>query len=542
MDKITISTLLGVTNAISSDKPLIMVVKELPPSLKAGMILTLSEIPLLKEGDLFKINLQTTSGELISLEAKLPNSQKADTFIQNWQNLNVKVTPEGNLQFRPQTLISDNVRSQVLPTSENGATKNNIIATENVNKATKIEITPIKEEMQPIKVSEVVNKIMADLDLPISLKQDIAEIVAKTEIITVLKDIGVFQEQIDTLLTPLKNTLFQMQYVSDKPTEIMRLQQQLVQNIKELQGQTFEGYSDEFVPSSQKLILNSPLGKIWTKTPIKALKNQIFKLEVVDVRIEPYKELLPLIKVFSDKLSKIWPPEMSFPYKSEVLQQLFDTKDKKNPELLNIIKPLMELSQSPNLVIAIIKKIPGLKPDILENIYSFYKTANNSEIREWLGEKIYSELLTTKQGTEAIKQIEQLFVNSLKENPVWRMVEIPFFDGVQLYSWKIYVQKDKPDSQKNKRTSQGKRFVLDTEFSKLGAFQFDGYASIKEHRFDLVIRTSKVHSDDFCSHIMNLFKKSLYDVNYSGTIKINQRENFIRPFNEELILQDGVYI
>ena len=68
MDKITISTLLGVTNAVSSDKPLIMVVQNLPPSLKVGMILTLSELPLVKDGDLFKINLQTSNGEVVSVD------------------------------------------------------------------------------------------------------------------------------------------------------------------------------------------------------------------------------------------------------------------------------------------------------------------------------------------------------------------------------------------------------------------------------------------------------------------------------------------
>ena len=44
-----------------------------------------------------------------------------------------------------------------------------------------------------------------------------------------------------------------------------------------------------------------------------------------------------------------------------------------------------------------------------------------------------------------------------------------------------------------------------------------------------------------CSNIINLFKKSLYDLDYSGTIKINRNENFIN-FNEENTIVEGVYI
>ena len=55
------------------------------------------------------------------------------------------------------------------------------------------------------------------------------------------------------------------------------------------------------------------------------------------------------------------------------------------------------------------------------------------------------------------------------------------------------------------------------------------------------IRTSAKISEDFCSNIINLFKKSLYDLDYSGTIKINMVENFIN-FNEEIMATKGVYV
>ena len=129
---------------------------------------------------------------------------------------------------------------------------------------------------------------------------------------------------------------------------------------------------------------------------------------------------------------------------------------------------------------------------------------------------------------------------SQKETTSWRIVEMPFYDGFQLSAIKIAVKKDKQkqERQKDKKTT---RFVVETEFSKLGKFQFDGFSKVQLRSLDLIIRTSEQISDDFCLNIINLFKKSLYDLDYSGTIKINRAENFIN-FNDESIINEGVYI
>ena len=85
--------------------------------------------------------------------------------------------------------------------------------------------------------------------------------------------------------------------------------------------------------------------------------------------------------------------------------------------------------------------------------------------------------------------------------------------------------------------------MVDTDFSLLGKFQFDGFTIAKERRFDLVIRTSKRMEKDFCSEIMNLFKTSMYNVGYAGTIKINQQEKFINiEETTDKQLTDGIYI
>jgi hypothetical protein len=117
--------------------------------------------------------------------------------------------------------------------------------------------------------------------------------------------------------------------------------------------------------------------------------------------------------------------------------------------------------------------------------------------------------------------------NSLKETTSWRIVEMPFYDGTQLSALKIAVKKDKRQKEKQNERKTA-RFVVETEFSKLGRFQFDGFSKVQSRSLDLIIRTSEKISDDFCANIINLFKKSLYKLDYSGTIKINCKSDFIK--------------
>ena len=113
---------------------------------------------------------------------------------------------------------------------------------------------------------------------------------------------------------------------------------------------------------------------------------------------------------------------------------------------------------------------------------------------------------------------------------------------------KLAVKKKKQDKDADNQPSPHKkeaRFVLETEFSKLGKFQFDGFSVVNERRFDLIIRTSKMLPDDFCAHVVNLFKTSLHAVDYHGNIKLNLKENFIKIADDEpdnISIKDGLYI
>ena len=78
----------------------------------------------------------------------------------------------------------------------------------------------------------------------------------------------------------------------------------------------------------------------------------------------------------------------------------------------------------------------------------------------------------------------------------------------------------------------------------MGKFQFDGLAIEEKRRFDLIIRTEKQLEDDIYSHIMRLYRTTLENLNYAGTIKINLKENFIKPWEDDTTenLGRGIFV
>ena len=198
---------------------------------------------------------------------------------------------------------------------------------------------------------------------------------------------------------------------------------------------------------------------------------------------------------------------------------------------------------SPDIFAAVAARLPLQKDNLLNNIYNFYQAALHKDLSRWLKTD-----MAKIQGFDPpirrhiIEELNNFVVSALKETVSWRVVEMPLFDGNQFTPLKIAVKKDeKKQKEDSKKKQNGTRFIVETEFSKLGSFQFDGFANAQKRQFDLIIRTSNALDDDFCSHIINLFKKSLYDLDYAGTVKINRQESFV-IFQEENTISKGIYV
>ena len=180
---------------------------------------------------------------------------------------------------------------------------------------------------------------------------------------------------------------------------------------------------------------------------------------------------------------------------------------------------------------------------LLENIYDFYQAAVTKDIKQWLNPKMAQiDSLSLEAKKIVMEELNSFIGSSIKETPSWRIVEMPMFDGTSFKPLKIAVRKDRQEQKEEKKhSSDVTRFIVETGFSKLGEFQFDGLSEPKKRKFDLIIRTSQKMSNDFCANIINLFKKSLYNLDYTGTIKINSEEAFIKIRDDNTIKQ-GIYI
>ena len=118
-------------------------------------------------------------------------------------------------------------------------------------------------------------------------------------------------------------------------------------------------------------------------------------------------------------------------------------------------------------------------------------------------------------------------------------MEIPIVSGETIEQIRLAVKRQTEEDEENEENQKespkkgGTRFVVESRFSRLGGFQFDGLADEKKRSFDLIIRTEKLLEEDLCSQIMRLYKTTLHKFEYWGTIQINLKENFIKPWEDE---------
>lgn len=214
--------------------------------------------------------------------------------------------------------------------------------------------------------------------------------------------------------------------------------------------------------------------------------------------------------------------------------------------LLTIIKTIQE--ENPQLFKQIEARLPADNENMLRNLAAFGKAAAKGDVRQWLGADIVKELENGgPQGRAALSELQSVLQESSRQTPSWRIVEIPFYAENRMDKIRLAVKQypEDEEEEENSRRKFGTRFVVDTDFTRLGAFQFDGFSFAKDRRFDLIIRTERDIGNDLCANIMRIFKTTLNDVGYSGNIKVNLKENFIKiseDNNQNKVLSQDLFI
>ena len=294
-----------------------------------------------------------------------------------------------------------------------------------------------------------------------------------------------------------------------------RVLPQLEQTLQTLVGRELPA---TVVDKGELKILQTPLGEVVPELPLK---------------LETGEKLLL-------KISELIIPQIS----KETVSALSPLSNK----IIEILKPLQGQIATTDFA-SLVAKIPADNNKMLSNIVSFLKAAETENLSDWLGKELTDTIrLSGAKGQETLNQLENLILGRKEENSQWRIIEIPFFDNDNLSKIRVAIRKYHQNNGSNHRRAakpDTARFVVDTSFSALGAFQFDGFSIAKDKRFDLIIRTEKDIPDDLCSHIMQLFRSSLSAVDYAGNIRVNVKEKFIKLCEDEqesTILQHGLYI
>ncbi|MBE6459355.1 MAG: hypothetical protein E7010_06095 [Alphaproteobacteria bacterium] len=535
MDNIINSALNVLPTVNISDKTVLLNVAQLPSGIKIGDTILLE---MLMNSSQTTDNSQTdvvlnilSDKQKIPLQPKGELPQKLDTLLP--RQYMAKVVSENTLQLilsdkRPQITDNQNISQETI-----------------IIKETNVSLPQAK--LQPLSGRQVLGQVMQELKLPQPIQNQINQLLPPTLISLRIENPVVVKTEYP-ILEPLKIAVQNLSsaVVANDTPQIIQTRDNVMQALHNLVTQKFIAVTAS--ATSNKVLtdipqLKSPLGIIQLETSLK-LPPEI-KLEVMVTDVHTEKQM-PQVELPLQTLEKIFSqPELSliFPKADATsLQNLLQNRDEAVTNLLKVFEPLHDMPQT---TLPILQKLPTLNKSLLSNLYAFYKAARNQDAEIWLGREIVTDLQSTGQKGQAVLQnLQEMVSISTRETPLWRLIEIPLFDGSQVIPFKLAVKKDMDKEQQEYQPDEkAVRFVIETEFSKLGAFQLDGFSVVKKRKLDLIVRTSKPQNDDFCTHIINLFKTSLYNVGYIGNITVNQKEAFIKTEADGVVnLPEGVFI
>lgn len=416
----------------------------------------------------------------------------------------------------------------------------------------------------PQKLSTVLAQPLNDLNLPTEVKAQINAVLEKINVNFELKNINTEAGKVSTQAPMIGFEFPQavrqalIPLAASDNSELPQLINNLKQLLNSLPQTEIPAYTEM---KGSAVVLATPLGTVLPEASLKIKPDTSVVLQLKPDLTLPERlssvlntpavtsptPLLDNLATLFDKLNPLSLLKTEAPEMALAARVQTHTSTPLQPTSAPGIFDILASVNNAQLVNKIQNKIPLPNAKMLSNLVNFNRAAVQGDASPWLGGELVAELKSAGiKGSDVLQQLNQFVGAAVKENLVWRTVEIPFFDGAQLSNISVALKKSDPDEEKeetSQTTKKGRRFLVETDFSKLGKFQFDGFASVPEHRFDLVIRTSRKLEADFCSEVMNLFKTSLYNVGYVGNIKINQREKFINIHeNSANQLIDGIYI
>ena len=470
------------------------------------------------------------------LELPLPQSANGQTL---------ELSPNAKLELPlPQNAVTDTTQMQVKITSMSDTG-----ITFRIVKFNGQEITPEAEAQQSTSIqtdktfpstitakplSQIVEALSQRLQLPTSTT---TQLVASLPDAELLFNQPVLSEQATNVASPSVPTSSQLSLpanISAPLTEILTSPQPLaakaeaiVKLFANLQGTSLPAQT---VSYPQTTVLQTPLGILYPDTPVKVPEHIRLEVAIKELQVKPQADLSALLDY------RLWNDDNPLPSLTPLLDR-GTSQPQLSPQdsLTKILKQMLPPEQAQLLN----QKIP--QPDsknFISDMVGFIKASRSHNLSDWLGKGVVAELnYNNADGAEVVNQLNNVVINSSREAGAWRMVDIPILTEAGIANIRLVVKHNPEDDEEDqpdrpKRPQGGTRFVIDSTFTNLGRFQFDGIALEHQRRFDLIIRTERYIEDDLCSNLVRLFTTTLQAQNYVGVMSINRREKFVHPWND----------
>lgn len=532
MDNLITSVLTPGISVPTPDKTVAAVLSPLPPqlnSLAPGdslLLQTLINSEAFKLGAGLPVQL-AVGGETLPLNLRLEQPLPQPLSGEEVHQLDVRVTARSGDTVKVQLVSVDN--RQLSPQKNVSSPQTPLIS------RTSAPAVPLL----PIKLAPLLDRLMDELNFTPAQRQQIQTALPDVQIrLSPLPPETTLPPQ--DVLAPLRQVLTTVQSAPDLPAALP----QLAEAVRNLTGQALPAVIKEL---PERTVLETPLGRVVPELPLKLPEGTPLPLEIGNISLAPVKEPLPPLLQALSKVFDLLPPAENPPARQ--LLSMLQTPDSQ-PQLQPLMKILAPLPPSPEntrLAAQVLERIPAPGPKMLQNLQAFYKAASGGGASDWFGEKLTAEISSRgAEGQAVLNRAGEFVASHSRESISWRIIEMPFFDGSSLAKVKLAVRKNQDEEEEKNASGDGRRgvrFLLETSFSRLGSFQFDGFSLIKDRRFDLVIRTARLMPQDFVGQVMNLFKNSLHAVNYIGNININMQESFVRIEEDNTPqLADGIYI
>lgn len=162
----------------------------------------------------------------------------------------------------------------------------------------------------------------------------------------------------------------------------------------------------------------------------------------------------------------------------------------------------------------------------------FMSVLSQGDFKAWLGERPLAALqrgggrdLVDRLGEE-FRQLSRAATGETSQGE-WRGFFIPIHDGHALSQLRLFVHPHggEPDAEGHEAGSEGARFILDVDLTRLGQVQLDGLVDSKpdEHgrlrkQLDLIVRTPQALPADMRRDIHDIFERTTGAAGLAGSI------------------------